>query len=195
MLAYAQWLAQEPEAHLAAAGRRGVIHPCRAERTARANFFARRKIETKTLIALEQRTDFGDYFRKLQEDAQFQVREMMVQDLTLNVQARRVALERAADLKMNEDGSVEMGKDGRPVFGPMVDVKEVRQLTEFVPALAFPKRVEPELTAPRITIHIGSREAKALIGKVLAETEEEVSDVEYEVVEPEPIEEDNETRV
>lgn len=188
MMQYAQWLAQQPGAELSVPGGRKRGHPTIAERQAVVNKMARRKIQIALVWMLEQRPDFASYFEKMRTDAVFLVKETLKQDLLLNVEARRVGLERASDLQIDEaTGEPVRDAQGRRVYGPMLDVKEVRQYTEFIPQVAFPKQAPREDAAPRIVIHLGSKDAKALIERALGEPE--IQDVEYEVIEsekPEP---------
>jgi hypothetical protein len=173
MYAYAQWLAEHPEAVLRRPGggqvKRG--RPRTWERTAAASRFARRKIRTMAVGLLESREDFRAYFQRLRDDAQFLAREIARQKIAKNLEVRDVALDRAA-------GRVEM-PDGTVTYGKM-DVKAVEQFTRPYVELAFPKKLAEEEQKPRIVLHLGSGESKKLLG--LAETDD-IQDVSFEVIE------------
>lgn len=179
MMAYAQWLSQQPAAQLSIKNghpghRRGP--PGLSERTAKASLFSKAKIPTRVIRLLERREDFVEYFNRLRSDAQFQARELMQQDLAKNIEARRMALNVALDMVPDP------ARPGEMKPGPNADPRMVESFTRWVTDVAFPKKVSEEGKATRITINIGSAsEARGLIGKVVEG--EEIQDVDYEVIE------------
>ena len=164
MYHYAQWLAEHPGAILARVGL--VNHrrspPTQQDRTAQASRCARRKITRALVVSLERRADFVDYFEKLRADAQFLARELLRGKISKNLEARDKGLDMAVTVS---------------------DHKAIEHYTRPFVELGFPKKAEKEDAAPRITINIGSADAKTLLAKVLDEPDE-VQDVEYEVIEP-----------
>jgi hypothetical protein len=168
MMAYAQWLAQHPDAWIAGPidgpSRQQTFRgpPKTCERTAKASKEARRPITRDLVVALERRPDFITYFQKLRADYQFMAKELLKQDISRNIELRREGLESAAK---NEDH------------------KAIKGYTDWVTGVAFPKKVIEEGHRPTIHITIGGgSEARALLGKVLSG--EQVEDGEYEIVEP-----------
>lgn len=180
MLGYAQWLAQHPEATLSVArvGKERWYRPPpkAAERSAKANKLARRVIPMNWLTLLERRPDFVDYFEKLRADAQFLARELARQHIAKNLEVRDVALDRASGLIVMPDGTKSYGA---------MDYKAVETFTRPILEMAFPKKVDSAPQAPRVTINIGgaSAETRALLARVLETPDEEISDVEFEVIE------------
>jgi hypothetical protein len=165
MHSYLQWLAGEKNGCLSVKGgdpgrRFGVTW---SQKTAKANRLSSRKINMKVLRTLEQRADAIAYFEKLRVDLTFRARELMSDDIATNIEARREGLEAARSVQ---------------------DHKAIKGYTDWVPDVAFPKKALGEDVAPRVIIHLGSKDAARLIGKVLNEPAEEISDIEYEVIEP-----------
>ncbi len=183
MYAYAHWLAEQPAAELSRKNapngyRRGP--PTTFQRTARASLLSKAKINVSIIQALEQRQDFIAYFEKLRSDVQFRARELMQAELANNVNARKMALNVALDLVPDPDRPGEM----KP--GPNADPKTVESFTRWVTDVAFPKKAASEERAPKIVINIGAGEALGLIGKALEE--DEITDVDFEVVETKMLE-------
>jgi len=165
MMGYLQWLANEPHgvlaqkgAHKGYSGRGGTTI---SQKTSKAGWLAKRKISQRMIRSLETRPDVVAYFEKLREDVIYRAREMMTQDLAVNIEARREGLEKA-----RADG----------------DIKEVRQYTDWVPQVAFPKKGAETPAAPRMVIHIHGKPAQDLVARALSEPAE-IQDVECEVLE------------
>ncbi len=163
MLQYLQWLAQEPTGLLSVKGLNrgaasGVTWP---QKTARASGIARKKIHMDTIRALEQRPDAVEYFEKLRSDLAYRAREMMSQDIGENVEARREGLAHARQEK---------------------DHKAIKGYTDWLPDVAFPKKAAGDDAPARVVIVIGSPAVAKQIGQALG-TEEDVTDIEYEVIE------------
>jgi hypothetical protein len=177
MLLYAQWLVQHPEAELTAAkGEKAKRshHPTSLERQAKATTFARRRIDRRLITLLERREDFRSYFEKMRADAQFLARELLQADVAENVEARRIGLRKAVDRKVDDQGNV--------TYGDNVDHAAVERYTHPFVDLAFPKKIEREQQAPRITIHLSPDQHKALLAKP-----DDILDVEWEEIPREQI--------
>src|SRR5512145_248814 len=73
MYAYAQWLAQDPDAVLVKPDgyRLRRNGPAVSERTAKAGWISKRKISSRYITAMESREDFRAYFQKLRDDHHF----------------------------------------------------------------------------------------------------------------------------
>jgi hypothetical protein len=168
MLQYLQWLAQQPSGLLSEknVNRGAGTGVTWSEKTKAASRIARKPIYQEIIRILEQRPDAITYFEKLRADIAFRAREMMSEDIAVNIEARREGLVQAREAQ---------------------DHKAIKGYTDWLPDVAFPKKSPGEESAPRITIYLGSKEAQALVGKVLAETED-VVDVEWEEIETKQLE-------
>lgn len=185
MYLYLQWLALEPGGELSRPGlNRGAgTGVTWDQKTARAGRIAHRTMSQDSIRVLEQRPDAIAYFEKIRTDLSFRAKELISPDIATNVEARREGLQHARGFVR-----VEVERDGQKVieevFSPLaVDPKAIEHYTRPVWDLAFPKKSQGDEVAPRITIYLGSKEAQALVGKVLNEPAEEVSDIEFEVIE------------
>jgi hypothetical protein len=171
MRSYAQWLAGDPSAELSFPGRQGFRHryPTNAERLAKASFYAKREVSKPALLALEYRADFREYFGKLREDGQYYAGELARDRIRKNFEYRDKALDAAA--------GVVVLPDGRTIHGEM-DLELVERYTRPYLDHGMPKKVEKEVAAPRIVIHLSGVDPKALLAPA-----GEIEDVEFEVVE------------
>lgn len=163
MFAYARWLAEHPEALLSVSGMRVRRRtPTTIERMVAASRFAKRTIDSCSIALVEKRPDFELYFKRIREDAHFMAKEAMRGQLAQAIENRAEGMKMAMEEK---------------------DHTEIRLYTQFAADMAFPRKLQEGQAAPRITINVGSGEAKALLAKVFS-GEEQVPDVEYEVIEP-----------
>lgn len=170
---YVCWLAEQPDAMLAVhegEGNRRRGRPYGAERAVKCSIFAGRRIAPQHLTKLEHREDVVAYFNKLRSDAQFKAREMALQTITRNLEAREKGLSKALDEAHS---------------GEAMDAALVERYTRPVIDFALPKIKEQseEQRAPRITINlIGNQDAQKLLGQVLSgEVDDEP--LEYEAIE------------
>ena len=104
-------------------------------------------------------------------------RELMKQDISLAVEARREGLKLTADVTTDPE-------TGERTFGRNFDHKAVRGYTEWLPQLACPKKQEDAPSSTKVVIHLGSRADQSLIARVLGEPAEELMDVEWEAFLP-----------
>ncbi len=178
MLAYLQWVAEQPNAVLSQSGVHkgytGKGMTTLSEKTAKAGLLSKRRISTTMIRTLEQRQDAIAYVEKLRADLQFRARELMQQDIATNIEARREGLQHARGYYKTEDG--------KEVYSPLgVDHKAIKGYTDWVPEVAFPKKAPEEGKQAVIHLHIGSKAAQHLIAKALDEPED-IQDVDVEVL-------------
>jgi hypothetical protein len=174
---YALWLAEHPDAWLTEKGGKGGYrgYPTRAQRTAKASAEAKRKISGPLCQRLEQRDDFRAYFQKLREDAAFKAKQVADRDIVFNLEARGAALRSVANKVTMPDGTERWVVD---------DPKIVEQMTRPYLELAYPKKGAETEKPPTIVLHLGSGDAKKLLGLT---SEPEAVDVEYEIIENEKL--------
>lgn len=163
MRSYLQWLAIQPGSELVMQGaprgyRGGSVTT--SQKTKMASMYAGRGLSKDTVRLLELRPDVIEYFGKLQADAQFKAKEMLSQDISTNIEARREGLEVARAEK---------------------DHKAIKGYTDWVPEVAFPKKAPEEGVKTSVVIHLGSKQAQHLIGKALSG---EIQECEVEIIEP-----------
>lgn len=177
MNAYALWLAKQPQAELSRLKGEGgsrCHQPTSVERIAAASKFAARRIDREKITLLERRDDFRTYFEQLRADHQFFAQEQMRDDITENIDARRHGLRKAADRKEDDKGVVTFGDD--------VDHRAIERYTNWVPQIAFPKKIEKAPAPQRFTINLFGMPAEQKKLLLKAVTEEEPEALEYEII-------------
>lgn len=176
---YICWLAEQPEAMLSLRGSEGNRkrgRPYVSERAIKCTMFAGRRILRQYVTALEQREDVVEYFNRLRSDAQFKARELAIQTITRNLEAREAGLAKALDEEHKGEG---------------MDPALVERFTRPVIDWALPKvrDAAEQPKAPVITINLlGNLDAQKLLGRVLAETDADDLPLDYEIIETKELE-------